>query len=87
MFVENSESKNNDYKLFTLDKVKKGKTISIVNLPEGLLKIQLIRLGVTEGAEVNCLERLPGGTVVLQKNRQEIAIGYDLAKKIEVLYI
>jgi Fe2+ transport system protein FeoA len=30
------------------------------------------------------MERLPGGTVVLQRNRQEIAIGYDLAKKIEI---
>jgi len=80
MFVE-----SNDYKIKTLDKAKKGVDVTIVNLPEGLFKIQLIRLGITEGAKVHCLERLPGGTIVLQKNRQEIAIGYDLAKKIEII--
>lgn len=68
----------------TLDKAKKGTYITIQTLPDGLLKIQLIRLGITEGAKIFCLERLPGGTIVLQKNRQEIAIGYDLAKKIEI---
>lgn len=69
----------------TLDKAKKGNKIIIVNLPSGNLKIQLIRLGITEGDSVICSERLPGGTIVLQKNRQEIAIGYDLAKKIKII--
>lgn len=68
----------------TLDKAKKGTYITVLTLPQGLLKVQLIRLGITEGSKVYCLERLPGGTVVLQKSRQEIAIGYDLAKKITI---
>jgi ferrous iron transport protein A len=68
----------------TLDKAKKGTYITVRSLPQGLLKVQLIRLGITEGSKVYCLERLPGGTVVLQKSRQEIAIGYDLAKKITI---
>jgi ferrous iron transport protein A len=66
----------------TLDKVKKGTYLTITNLPAGILKVQLIRIGITEGSKVFCLERLPGGTIILQKNRQEIAIGYDLAKEI-----
>ncbi|MBA4250630.1 MAG: ferrous iron transport protein A [Chlorobiaceae bacterium] len=66
----------------TLDKAKKGTYLTISTLPSGLVKIQLIRLGISEGDIVFCLERLPGGTIIIQKNRQEIAIGYDLAKQI-----
>jgi Fe2+ transport system protein FeoA len=66
----------------TLDRVKKGTYLTITSLPIGVLKVQLIRIGITEGSKVFCLERLPGGTIILQKNRQEIAIGYDLAKEI-----
>lgn len=69
----------------TLDKVRKGCYITIISLPEGLSKIQLIRLGISEGERAMCMERLPGGTIILQKNRQEIAIGYDLAKKILIV--
>lgn len=66
----------------TLDKVRKGNFFTILKLPSGLFKIQLIRIGISEGDKVFCLERLPGGTIIIQKNRQEIAIGYDLAKEI-----
>jgi ferrous iron transport protein A len=70
-----------------LDKIKKGMQVTIHSLPDGITRSQLIRLGITAGAKVVCLERLPGGTIVLQKNRQEIAIGYDLAKKIKFYFV
>ncbi|MCC6549436.1 MAG: ferrous iron transport protein A [Ignavibacteriaceae bacterium] len=66
----------------TLDQVKKGNYITIMQLPSGNIKVQLIRIGISVGDKVFCLERLPGGTIVIQKNRQEIAIGYDLARQI-----
>jgi ferrous iron transport protein A len=69
----------------TLDKVRKGKFFTILTLPGDNYKIQLIRLGLSEGESVKCIERLPGGTIVIQKNRQEIAVGYELAKKIKVI--
>jgi Fe2+ transport system protein FeoA len=69
----------------TLDKAKRGRPVTILNLPVGEIKSQLIRLGISEGDTIRCLERLPGGTIIIQKNRQEIAIGFDLAKKINVL--
>jgi Fe2+ transport system protein FeoA len=37
-----------------------------------------------EGELIKCVERLPGGTVVVEKNRQEIAIGSSLATSILV---
>lgn len=67
----------------TLDKVKKGTYLTITHLPEGIAKVQLIRIGITEGSKVYCLERLPGGTIIIQKNRQEIAIGFELARTIK----
>ncbi len=70
----------------TLDKSKKGSLIKIAKLPDGNYKAQLIRIGISEGDTLKCLQRLPGGTIVLQKNRQEIAIGFDLAKKIKVIF-
>ncbi len=69
----------------TLDKTKKGNMVTVLNLPDGDLKSQFIRLGITEGSSVKVYERLPGGTIVLQKNRQEIAIGADLAKQIKII--
>ena len=39
------------------------------------------------GEIIKCVERLPGGTVVVEKNRQEIAIGSSLAEAILVDYI
>lgn len=69
----------------TLDKAKKNSSFTVLSLPEGDMKVQLIRLGITEGESAKCLERLPGGTIVVQKNRQEIALGYDLAKSIKVI--
>ncbi len=69
----------------TLDKAKKGVPVTVIKLPAGDIKSQLIRLGIAEGDTFRCLERLPGGTIVVQKSRQEIAVGFDLAKKIQVI--
>lgn len=69
----------------TLQNTRKGNSVVVLNLPEGELKSQFIRLGITEGSAIKINERLPGGTVVITKNRQEIAVGSDLAKKIKVI--
>lgn len=68
----------------TLDKIAQGYFLKIIKLPSGDIKSQLIRLGISEGDKLKCTHKLPGGTIVVQKNRQEIAIGYDLAKKIKI---
>ncbi|CUS77741.1 FeoA domain-containing protein, partial [Candidatus Kryptonium thompsonii] len=43
-----------------------------------------VRLGVTEGVKIKCAYKLPGGTVVISKQHQEIAVGSEIAKKIIV---
>ncbi len=69
----------------SLSKVKKGNIVRIITLPDGLARTQLIRLGIVEGDLVKCLEHLPGGTIVIQKKRQEIALGSKLSHKIIVI--
>jgi Fe2+ transport system protein FeoA len=70
-----------------LHQVQKGSRLVIVDIPEGRSRSQLIRLGVVKGEFIKCLERLPGGTIVIQKHRQEIAIGVTLARTILVAYV
>ena len=72
-------------KQISLSDVRRGNIIKILHLPSGLVRAQMIRFGITEGEIIKCLERLPGGTILIQKNRQEIAIGLELAKKIMVI--
>jgi ferrous iron transport protein A len=70
-----------------LHEARKGTLLRIETVPEGKNRALLLRLGILEGELVRCLERLPGGTIVLEKNRQEIAIGYTLASAIGVAVI
>jgi Fe2+ transport system protein FeoA len=72
--------------LVPLHKIHKGSRVWIVQVPDGKGKSQLIRLGISKGEFIRCLERLPGGTIVIEKNRREIAIGMALAKSIFVAY-
>jgi len=69
-----------------LHTVRKGSRVLIVEVPEGKGKSKLIRLGILKGEFIRCLERLPGGTVVIEKNRREIAVGMTLARSIFVAY-
>lgn len=68
-----------------LQKVQKGKKARLAEIPKGKSKALLVRLGLVEGTLIRCLEQLPGGTMVIQKHRQEIAIGAALAKEILVV--
>jgi len=68
----------------TLDKVEKGQKFVIDKLPDDDYKLQLIRFGIAEGEKVTCLDKILGGTIILKKNRLEIALGSELAKKIKV---
>jgi Fe2+ transport system protein FeoA len=71
----------------TLDKTKTGQKIKITSINRQDIKVQAIRLGIAEGVEVICQEVLPKGPIVLRKNKQEIAIGRQIAKEILVQLI
>lgn len=85
IFKKNNIHKDSQKSIFSLGDVTKGSQITIHRLPStDTFKVQLIRLGIMEGSTVDCIEKLPGGTIVIKKNRQEIAIGSDLARRIQV---
>ena len=67
-----------------LSTVPKGSSLRVFDIPRGVEGTRLIRLGIVKGVVIRCLERLPGGTIVIGINRQEIAIGVPLAKTILV---
>ncbi len=69
----------------TLLDMRRSSDATIVSLPtDATIRSQCIRLGLAIGAQVRCIEQLPGGTVVLSTNRQEIALGRALAVEIGV---
>ncbi len=68
----------------TLDLANKGQKIEIVNIPDANIRVQAIRLGISEGSKLLCSQKLPAGPVILQNRMQEIAIGRNLAKRIRI---
>jgi ferrous iron transport protein A len=71
----------------TLAKATSGEMVKIHSIPRGLIYTQFVRFGIGEGERVLCVERLPGGPIVLKKNRQEIAVGHKLAEQISVVIV
>ncbi len=70
--------------IMRLNDVEPGTEVEICELPSGTIKAHFVRLGITEGTKVKCAHKLPGGTVVISKRHQEIAVGSNIAKKILV---
>jgi Fe2+ transport system protein FeoA len=68
----------------TLDQAQKGQKAIIRRIPDGVVRVQAIRFGIGEGSAILCVEKLPKGPVIIQKGRQEIAIGRKLAASILV---
>lgn len=67
-----------------LDKVTKGQKVKILLIPDNSVRAQAIRFGISENEVVHISEIIMGGPIVLEKGKQEIAIGRKLAKTIEV---
>lgn len=66
-----------------LHEIKTNQDFLIKRIP-GDIKAELMRLGVCEGDKLKTLIKIPQGPIVLMKDLQEIAVGENLSKKIEV---
>lgn len=66
----------------TLDRVRAGEHIEIGDVNDEIARAQAIRLGLSEGAPVTCVTKLPCGPVILKCGLQEIAVGRGLAQRI-----
>lgn len=72
-------------KVHTLNQVEQGQSIKLEAISDQV-RANLIRLGVCVGDFVKCMANIPGGPVVISKGLQEIAIGENYAKEIQVTY-
>ena len=68
----------------TLAEIQKGKDFKVKNIPDDMIRIQTLRMGISEGSNLNCNEKIPGGPIIVKHNYQEIAIGRSLAEDIEI---
>lgn len=69
----------------TLFQVRRNDQGVIVGLPAPPpIRSQCIRLGLALGSSFHCIQRLPGGTIIVETGRQEIALGKALAQTIRV---
>ena len=50
------------------------------------LRDQALRFGIGEGAVIHCDYVLTKGPVIISRYRKQLAIGHELARKIEVAY-
>lgn len=68
----------------TLDSARKGERLVVHDIKDDHARMHAIRFGMSKGAEITCLTRVPGGPVVLKCGRTEIAVGRKLAECILV---
>jgi len=71
----------------TLSNANSGDNIEIKSISNPIVRAQAIRLGIYEGAILKCSEKIKHGPIILQNRSQELAIGYNLSKNIEIAVI
>lgn len=68
----------------TLDQTTPGQAFIITAINDDFARLQAIRFGIAEGARAICQTVLPGGPVVVRKGKQEMALGRNLAHRIQI---
>lgn len=68
----------------TLEQAAKGQRVLILDVEESGMRAQAMRLGIYEGAEFVCAEKIKGGPVILYGQGGETAVGKRLSQKIKI---
>lgn len=68
----------------SLNDLRRGQTATIAAITDEMLRVQMLRFGLSQGTLVRCHVHIPFGPVVLQYGGQEIALGRDIARSIPV---
>ena len=58
--------------------------LEIISISQDNLTTDALRFGIEAGETIKIINKLPGGPIVIQKNEQQIAIGRELARAVEV---
>lgn len=75
---------SDEVRAFTLDRMRRGDSCEVVSIGDEMARISAMRFGMSEGARVSCVTRIPAGPIVIRSGRQEIAVGRRLARRISV---
>ncbi len=67
-----------------LESAPKKQLLEVISISQEKLSEDAMRFGIEAGECVQIVNKLPGGPIVIQKNQQQIAIGRELARVIEV---
>ena len=70
--------------LMNLEDAPKKINLEIIAINQEKLSSDAMRFGIEPGESVRIINKLPGGPIVIQRNEQQIAIGRELARAIEV---
>jgi ferrous iron transport protein A len=70
--------------LCTLADARAGQRFVVTCVGDPGARVTALRFGMAEGACIDCTARIPAGPIVLRSGRQEIAVGRELAKLIDV---
>ncbi|MDF1542023.1 MAG: FeoA family protein [Anaerosomatales bacterium] len=69
---------------FTLDTLRRGDSCEVLGIGDEMARISAMRFGMSEGARISCVTKIPAGPIVVRSGRQEIAVGRGLARRITV---
>jgi ferrous iron transport protein A len=67
-----------------IDTVPVGSCARIAAIEDVAARRELTRLGFEEGADVEVVSRIPFGPIVLQRRHRQVAIGRELARRVQV---
>ncbi len=67
-----------------LAEVNSGQTVKIEEVHDPEVRHHLLRLGILEGSQVQCIQRLGHGPVVIRKDGMDLSLGHRLAERIVV---
>jgi Fe2+ transport system protein FeoA len=67
-----------------IDTVPVGTRTRIEAIEDATARREMTRLGFEEGADVEVVSRIPFGPVVLQRRHRQVAIGRELARRVQV---
>jgi ferrous iron transport protein A len=68
----------------TLADARAGERFVVTSVDDEGARVTALRFGMSEGACIACITRIPAGPIVLKTGRQEIAVGRELARRIGV---
>lgn len=67
-----------------LSECKKGDVLEVIDIEDDWAREQVIRFGIVKGIKVVCESIISKGPVVIRRGNQNIAIGHQIAAKIQV---